>query len=50
MKHCDLGKKDKRLQEYVIAEASTHLADTFGIEVGGFILYSRTNKGIADVR
>jgi len=47
IKTCDLGKKAKMLQDWVISQATRHLADTFGIDVtdlskgGQFIL---TNK------
>jgi len=33
IKNCDLTKKEKRLQDYIIAQASRNLLDTFGIEV-----------------
>jgi len=33
IKHCDLGKKPKNLQDYVISQAQRVLSDTFGINM-----------------
>ncbi|XP_023329591.1 chromatin assembly factor 1 subunit B [Eurytemora carolleeae] len=38
IKHCDLGKKEKRLQDHVIDKAMLHLQMTFGIEVDSEVL------------
>lgn len=33
VKACDLGKRDRKLQDYVIKRAAQQLSDTFGIEL-----------------
>jgi len=50
VKNCDLGKKPKNLQDWIIGQASKNLADTFGIEVsemskgGQFVLINKLDE------
>jgi len=47
IKQCDLAKKDKKLQDYVVQKARNVMADTFGIEVADLSKpnqYILTNK------